>query len=214
MLWRIREKWVQKTRTWGKERRLNLIYQELKNRAVSHGAVALNFTPSTWEAQAEAGESLCLRPAWSIEWVPEQPGIHRASLSGNKRKQTNKQNKNKNYQQPNKAVEWSPCLAWGKHSLILSTTKGERAAKLTMYLHCETLPTCVLEHLSPSQWHCFRKLSYLWDVGPSWLKYSATSRPWGLEFGSLQAGTLYFLVATTWSTTHLPANLPPNVKDY
>jgi hypothetical protein len=34
-----------------------------------------------------------LRPAWSTEWVPGQPGLHRETLSWNK--QTNKQDKTK-----------------------------------------------------------------------------------------------------------------------
>jgi hypothetical protein len=33
------------------------------------------FNPSTWEAEADT--SLSLRPAWSTEQVPEQPGLHR-----------------------------------------------------------------------------------------------------------------------------------------
>jgi hypothetical protein len=35
--------------------------------------VALTFNSSTWEA--EAGGSLSLRPAWSTELVPDQPGL-------------------------------------------------------------------------------------------------------------------------------------------
>ena len=34
-----------------------------------------SFNPSTWEA--EAGRFLSLRPAWSTEWVPRQPGLYR-----------------------------------------------------------------------------------------------------------------------------------------
>ena len=41
--------------------------------------VAHVFNPSTWKA--EAGESLSLRPAWSTERVPGQPGQHREILS-------------------------------------------------------------------------------------------------------------------------------------
>jgi predicted RNase H-like nuclease len=59
------------------------------------GVMAQAFNPSTREA--EAGEFLSSRPAWSTEWVPGQPGLHRETLSGkanknkNKPKQTNKQ---------------------------------------------------------------------------------------------------------------------------
>jgi hypothetical protein len=42
------------------------------------------FNPSTWEA--EAGEFLSSRPAWSTKWDPGQPGLHRETLS---QKQTN-----------------------------------------------------------------------------------------------------------------------------
>jgi hypothetical protein len=52
--------------------------------------VAHAFNPSTLEA--EAGGFLSLRPAWSTEWVPEQPELHRETLS-----QT-KQNKQKQEQ--------------------------------------------------------------------------------------------------------------------
>jgi hypothetical protein len=42
------------------------------------------FNPSTWEA--EAGGFLSSRPAWSKEWVPGQPGLHRETLSQKKKK--------------------------------------------------------------------------------------------------------------------------------
>jgi hypothetical protein len=42
--------------------------------------VAHTFNPRTWEAKA--GRFLSLRPAWSTEWVPEKPGLHRETLSG------------------------------------------------------------------------------------------------------------------------------------
>jgi hypothetical protein len=35
--------------------------------------------------------SLCLRPTWSTEWVPGQPGLHREALSQKNKKTTNKQ---------------------------------------------------------------------------------------------------------------------------
>jgi hypothetical protein len=43
--------------------------------------VAHAFNPSTWEA--EASGFLSLRPAWSTEWVPGHPGLHRETLSWN-----------------------------------------------------------------------------------------------------------------------------------
>jgi hypothetical protein len=62
--------------------------------AFSHQAVvAHTFNLSIWEV--EEGRFLSLRPAWSTEWVPGQPGLHRETLSqknNNKTKQ-NKQTK-------------------------------------------------------------------------------------------------------------------------
>jgi hypothetical protein len=49
--------------------------------------VAHSFNPSTWEA--EAGEFLSSRPAWSTEWVPGQPGLQRETLSWKTKKQKN-----------------------------------------------------------------------------------------------------------------------------
>jgi hypothetical protein len=51
--------------------------------------VAHAFNPSTREA--EAGEFLSSRPAWSTKWVPGQPGLHRETLSW--KIKTNKQPK-------------------------------------------------------------------------------------------------------------------------
>jgi hypothetical protein len=50
--------------------------------------VAHAFNPSTWEAEAEAGEFLSSRSAWAAEWVPGQPGLHRETLSRNKKHKT------------------------------------------------------------------------------------------------------------------------------
>jgi hypothetical protein len=51
--------------------------------------VAHAFNPSTREA--EAGGFLSSRPAWSTEWVPGQPGLHRETLSRKKQNKTKKQ---------------------------------------------------------------------------------------------------------------------------
>jgi hypothetical protein len=48
------------------------------------GSVAHAFNPGTWKA--EASEFLSSRPAWSTEWVPSQPGLHRETLSLKKSK--------------------------------------------------------------------------------------------------------------------------------
>jgi hypothetical protein len=50
------------------------------------GVVAHSFNPSTQEA--EAGEFLSLRPVWSTEWVPGQPGLQRETLSRKKKKKS------------------------------------------------------------------------------------------------------------------------------
>jgi hypothetical protein len=44
------------------------------------------FNPSTREA--EAGGFLSSRPAWSTEWFPGQPGLHRETLSRKKQNKT------------------------------------------------------------------------------------------------------------------------------
>jgi hypothetical protein len=64
------------------------------------GVVAHAFNPSTREA--EAGGFLSSRPAWSTEWVPGQPGLHRETLS--QKKTTKKTPKNK--KQTNKQKKW------------------------------------------------------------------------------------------------------------
>jgi hypothetical protein len=46
--------------------------------------VAHAFNPGTREA--EAGGFLSSRPAWSTEWVPGQPGLHRETLEKKKNK--------------------------------------------------------------------------------------------------------------------------------
>jgi hypothetical protein len=66
----------------------NIIFV-LKKFITSQAMVAHAFNPSTWEA--EAGGFLGLRPAWSTEWVPGQPGPHRETLSQKQNK--TKQNK-------------------------------------------------------------------------------------------------------------------------
>jgi hypothetical protein len=50
--------------------------------------VAHAFNPRTREA--EAGGFLSSRPAWSTEWVPGQPGLHRETPSRKKKKQKQK----------------------------------------------------------------------------------------------------------------------------
>jgi hypothetical protein len=71
--------------------------------------VAHAFNPSTWDT--EAGGFLISRPAWSTEWVPGQPGLHRETLS-QKTKQNKKKTKKKiQAEEKNKTIckvnQWS-----------------------------------------------------------------------------------------------------------
>jgi hypothetical protein len=70
-----------------------LSHEALKKFGVRRAVVAHAFNPGTWEA--EKGGFLSSRPAWSTEWVPGQPGLHRKTLS---QKQKTKQNKTKKKQ--------------------------------------------------------------------------------------------------------------------
>jgi hypothetical protein len=51
------------------------------------------FNLSTWET--ETGGFLSSRPAWSTEWVPGQPGLHREILSKKKKKKKEKRKRKK-----------------------------------------------------------------------------------------------------------------------
>ena len=63
--------------------------------------VAHTFNPSTQEA--EAGVFLSSRPAWSTEWVPGKPELHRETLS--QKKQTKKKTQKTKTKQTNKQKE-------------------------------------------------------------------------------------------------------------
>jgi hypothetical protein len=54
-------------------------YTDTLKQSQSWAVMVHTFNPSTWEA--EAGGSLSSRPAWSTEWAPGQPGLHRETLS-------------------------------------------------------------------------------------------------------------------------------------
>jgi hypothetical protein len=69
------------------------IFDQLKIGNRSRAVVAHTFNPSTWEA--EAGGFLSSRPAWSTEWVPGQPGLHRETLSPPKKTKTKQSKKKK-----------------------------------------------------------------------------------------------------------------------
>jgi hypothetical protein len=61
------------------------IYSCIKTR-YHQAMVAYTFNLSTWEA--EAGGFLSSRLAWSTEWVPEHPELHRETLSQKPTKKT------------------------------------------------------------------------------------------------------------------------------
>ena len=47
------------------------------------------FNPSTWEAAA--GGSPSSSPAYSVEWILGQPGLHRETLSSKRERQTKRE---------------------------------------------------------------------------------------------------------------------------
>jgi hypothetical protein len=67
------------------------LHYEPDRNAVPPGMVAHDFNHSTWEP--EASGFLSPRPAWCTEWVPEQPGLHRETLS--RKTKTKKKKKKK-----------------------------------------------------------------------------------------------------------------------
>jgi hypothetical protein len=58
---------------------LNKMRDGVSKSKVSRAVVVHAFNPSTWKA--ETGVFLSSKPAWSTEWVPGQPGLHRETLS-------------------------------------------------------------------------------------------------------------------------------------
>ena len=96
--------------------------------------------PSTWEA--EAGGFLSSRPAWTTEWVPGQPRLHRETLSQKNKKTKNKQT-NKNKKQKNLSLPRSLCvfmhihMVWTHvcHSVCgVQRTTSDVGARLTLSL--------------------------------------------------------------------------------
>ncbi|MGC6627650.1 hypothetical protein ACP0FP_25645, partial [Escherichia coli] len=74
---------------------------------------------------AKADRSLSLRPAWSTEQVPGQPGQHRETLS--QETKTNKQNKTKTNEQKQKTREQSSSklpLCLGPFNSYLTSAPG------------------------------------------------------------------------------------------
>ena len=81
--------------------------------------VAHAFNPSTWEA--EAGGSLSSRTAWSTEWVPGQPGLHRQTLSQQtkrKKKERKKERKKETKKQRKKETKCVLIYLWISSSYV------------------------------------------------------------------------------------------------
>jgi hypothetical protein len=77
----------------------------------SRVVVAHAFNPSTWEAEADG--FLSSRPAWSTEWVPGQPGLHRETLS-QKQNKTHTHTKVENICSPSRGPEFGVPWAHSK----------------------------------------------------------------------------------------------------
>jgi hypothetical protein len=69
------DEWYSVALVWNMRYNLSFIWKGVSCQAL----VAHSFNPSTREA--EAGRFLSLRPAWSTECDPGQPGLHRETLS-------------------------------------------------------------------------------------------------------------------------------------
>jgi hypothetical protein len=91
----------------------------------SRAVVAHAFNPSTWEA--EVGQFLSSRSAWSTEFVPGQPGLYRETVPGktkNKQNNNNKQ-KTKTNKQRKKQINIKLTIYY-KLSLSNKNVTGER----------------------------------------------------------------------------------------
>ena len=80
---------------------------------LSRAVVAHACNSSTWEA--EVGRFLSSRSAWSTEWVPRQPGLHRETLSWKNKtnKHTNKINQKKQrWWGTRLGLVWNHCQFW------------------------------------------------------------------------------------------------------
>jgi hypothetical protein len=88
----------------------------------THGQamVAHVFNFSTWEA--EAGRFLSSRPAWSTEWVPGQPGLHRETLCLKTKKNTHMHTSRKHKSLKCLAKYLHSVWAWKRYMSITTGT--------------------------------------------------------------------------------------------
>ena len=111
--------------------------------------VAHAFNPSTWEA--EEGGFLSSRPAWSTEWVPGQPGLHRENLgSWFHRKSTEVNGKNtpafsvvnrQNWQLNQAECSIDNKLSLTRCSLLKKHVFVHTATTLELHQHLQTIVT-------------------------------------------------------------------------
>jgi hypothetical protein len=120
--------------------------QKPHNKTVSRVVVAHAFNPSTWEA--EAGRFLSSRPAWSTEWVPGQPGIHRETLS-----QINKQTK---FKKKKKKKTVKGLKSYLKQ--VKGETWGSCAGQLTKSLSCHIQNQCYKPSMAEQQFPLWRQI--------------------------------------------------------
>jgi hypothetical protein len=111
----------------------------------SQAVVAHAFNPSTWEA--EAGGFLSSRPAWSTEWVPGQPGLHRETLS-RKTNQPTKKN------QKEKKVNF---MCGGRHMCAIVKQVGRQwiSSSLTLFETGSLFPLLLFTNSQWFSWFCF-----------------------------------------------------------
>ena len=76
---------------------IHIIFCQLNPSNAGREVVLHAFNPSTREA--EAGGFLSSRPAWSTKWVVGQPGLHRETLSREKKKKKSPKNARLNLRQ-------------------------------------------------------------------------------------------------------------------
>ena len=85
----------------------------------SQAVVAHTFNPSTWEAEADG--SLSARPAWFIDQVPGQLGLHRETLTLKTKQKSSK----------NKLQKWlTPILCFPKYNMKVEHATGRGGTRL------------------------------------------------------------------------------------
>jgi hypothetical protein len=117
--------------------------------------VVHTFNPSTWKAEAGG----FLRSAWSTEWVPAQPGLHRETLSWKtKNKQTT--TTTKDTLSPDGSEIWGRCdtlRKWGLTSCWLHCGRYWRLEVCSDTLDPKSAILCLIPLDRYPKWVC-------WDI--------------------------------------------------